>query len=518
MKQLQQIAERCQQGDRKAFAELYAAMREPMCAACRQYVADDTIVEDLLHDAFLLIIPKIGELKDTACVKSWMTMVMRRVALQYLRRRHEHQLLRLNEHPDTTLPHVSNGAEAAIAVEEILAAVEALPNGYRRVFRMSVFDDMSHQEIAALLHIEPHSSSSQLFHAKQLLRRWLAPMLLLLMLIVAGPVAFFVLERQKAPQPAVGQASKIEQPSTDAAPHTKPSDQSEVASIPLPAQPTQPVRPARPVIPIRHHTPTVLSAIDSVPPAPSVANTSVAAVDTLQPQHADEGEKVVPYTPQDVHHHQTQIAANRPSGKDDRWTLSLAYSGLDKGRNLSLPYADSRTNDAVYDSVAHHHMPLTIGLTLNRRIGTRWQVGVGLRYERLSTDMRSGNTYVALSQHQLVQYIGLPVSASWHQPLWRGLSTYLAASLSLSIPLRATLESTWEVEGRTIDSTTERLHPGIQWSAGLGLGLQYQLTPGLGIFAEPTLQYHFNSGGTVRTWNTEHPWTFALPIGLRITF
>ena len=81
--QLQQIAERCQQGDREAFSKLYTVMRQPLRTVCLRYVANEAVADDLLHDAFLLIITKIGELKDTTRVEAWMTMVMRRVALLY---------------------------------------------------------------------------------------------------------------------------------------------------------------------------------------------------------------------------------------------------------------------------------------------------------------------------------------------------------------------------------------------------------------------------------------------------
>lgn len=51
--QLKHIAQRCQQGDREAFALLYTATREQLRAVCLRYVTDETVADDLLHDAFL---------------------------------------------------------------------------------------------------------------------------------------------------------------------------------------------------------------------------------------------------------------------------------------------------------------------------------------------------------------------------------------------------------------------------------------------------------------------------------
>ena len=202
------------------------------------------------------------------------------------------------------------------------------------------------------------------------------------------------------------------------------------------------------------------------------------------------------------------------------WLLAVTYSGMGNGRDMRLPYADAETNPVVYDSVAHHHRPLTVALMLNRRLGDgHWMLGAGLSYQRMTSDMLSGNTYVTLSQHQVVQYVGLPVSLSWHYPLGRRFSTYLSLSTAVSLPLRSTLESVYIIDGQSYEPATERLHPAVQWSAGMGIGLQFNLTPHVGFFAEPGLHYHFNNGNDdVKTWNTEHPLDFNIPLGLRISF
>ena len=36
--------------------------------------------------------------------------------------------------------------------------------------------------------------------------------------------------------------------------------------------------------------------------------------------------------------------------------------------------------------------------------------------------------------------------------------------------------------------------------------------------AKPLLRYYFPNDDDIETWRTEHPFTFDLPLGLRITF
>ena len=490
---LQQIAERCQQGDREAFAQLYTAMREPLRTLCLSFVKNEAVADDLLHDAFLLIFSKIGELKDTSCTEAWMKTVTRRVALLYLRK--QHQQVPLSASSELTAFAVENNAEPSLVLQDVLAAVDDLPEGYRRVFRMSVFEGMSHQEIANLLHIEPHSSSSQLFHAKVLLRRWLRPLALLL-LAVALPLGMYIWKQDNEKE-----ISK-----------TVETDKQKLATT----EKTNQECLAKQENTLRPKVEELLAEADTATNvAPTVSQDTTKAVPI--PQHERPRRQVsTAESPREVP--PADMQRRTPTATADGWNLALAYSGIRNSKDMQLPYANAETNPAVYDSIAHHHMPLTIGLMLNRKLDSHWQLGIGLRYQRMTSDMLSGNTYVSLSQHQKVQYLAIPVSVSWYYPLGRRFSTYLSASAAVNLPLRSTLESVYLMNGKEIDPTTERLHPDVQWSMGLGLGLQYDLTPNIGFFVEPSLQYYFKRSSDVKTWNTEHPLSFSLPLGLRITF
>ena len=67
--------------------------------------------------------------------------------------------------PDIT----ENGSD--ISEEQLMAFVADLPDGCRTVFNLYVFEEKSHKEIAEILHIKEHSSTSQLHRAKYLLAK-----------------------------------------------------------------------------------------------------------------------------------------------------------------------------------------------------------------------------------------------------------------------------------------------------------------------------------------------------------
>ena len=53
--EITRLIERCRQGDADALGELYKAYAQRMRGVCRRYISDEQTVEDVLHDAFVII-------------------------------------------------------------------------------------------------------------------------------------------------------------------------------------------------------------------------------------------------------------------------------------------------------------------------------------------------------------------------------------------------------------------------------------------------------------------------------
>jgi RNA polymerase sigma-70 factor (ECF subfamily) len=99
-----------------------------------------------------------------------MMSITRNVASKYKEHLTARPFLPLKEAEQ--LPMTEEKAEVRGAqLEDVLRLVERLPEGYGQVLRLSMFDGLSHKEIADMLGIEPHSSSSQLSRAKKMLRK-----------------------------------------------------------------------------------------------------------------------------------------------------------------------------------------------------------------------------------------------------------------------------------------------------------------------------------------------------------
>ena len=88
----------------------------------------------------------------------------------------------------------------------------------------------------------------------------------------------------------------------------------------------------------------------------------------------------------------------------------------------------------------------------------------------------------------------------------------------MEIPVSGTCHTNYILNGAIELAEKSTLHAPLQWSVGTGLGLQYNFTPTVGFFAEPSLQYYIPAGSSIETYHTEHPFSFSLPLGIRITW
>lgn len=166
-----QLVKQCQSGDREAFGNLYQTYLAPMRAVVAYYIHNTDIERDVLHDGFLIAFTSIGSLKNGAKIEAWLTSIMKNLSLQYLKEESRHISVTMSDTVVAGNVEVYSEEARELTWEELDGIIDKLPEGYGKVFRLAVLDGLSHKEIAAMLGIAPHSSSSQLTHAKAMLRR-----------------------------------------------------------------------------------------------------------------------------------------------------------------------------------------------------------------------------------------------------------------------------------------------------------------------------------------------------------
>ena len=110
----------------------------------------------------------IGQYQHQGTFSAWLRQILVNVALQKREKaayQREHAGLSEVQHP-TAEPAVFSRLEAETAIR----LIQQLPEGFRLVFNLYVFEGYTHQEIGEILRVSAATSRSQLTRARQKLK------------------------------------------------------------------------------------------------------------------------------------------------------------------------------------------------------------------------------------------------------------------------------------------------------------------------------------------------------------
>ena len=167
------IVEECKKGNKAAMGELYRSYAPVLFVVALRYLGERELAEDLLHDSFVKIFSSFGKFTwmGKGSLKAWMCRVTANNAIQYLREKRlsYSELDEAKNYIDEEPP--DKDGLASVPNNILLEFIGRLPVGYRTVFNLYVFENLSHKEIAKKLGINERSSSSQLARAKSSLAK-----------------------------------------------------------------------------------------------------------------------------------------------------------------------------------------------------------------------------------------------------------------------------------------------------------------------------------------------------------
>ena len=171
----QDLVRKVREHDKTAIKTLYGQYVGYLTAVCARYIPDDDDVEDVLQEAFVKIFGSMDKFtwRGEGSLKAWMTRIVVNDSLKALRRSRTPLRAAVPLSPSLAEESAEEPEFDAVPLPVIQDMIRRLPDGYRTVFNLFVFEDKSHKEIASLLGIKENSSASQLFHAKALLGKWI---------------------------------------------------------------------------------------------------------------------------------------------------------------------------------------------------------------------------------------------------------------------------------------------------------------------------------------------------------
>lgn len=165
---------KAREGNRDAMKQIYDCYSKFLTAVTSRYVPDPRDLHDVLQDGFVKIFTNLDrfEYRGEGSLRAWMRQVMVNEALRRLRDRKKTSTVEYKwDMPDTAEEDDDPPLTADIPTKVVQDMIKALPDGYRSVFNLYVFEQKSHKEIASMLGIGESTSASQLHRAKAILSK-----------------------------------------------------------------------------------------------------------------------------------------------------------------------------------------------------------------------------------------------------------------------------------------------------------------------------------------------------------
>ncbi len=251
-----------------------------------------------------------------------------------------------------------------------------------------------------------------------------------------------------------------------------------------------------------------------------------AVNDTHEPdQQSPKATPHVTVTPTENEYHQSKVLENRKQERRHLLAMNVYVSGgmNDKeGRNgvqmsqqmlqrfdMARAFnSDSPVFLAGYEERQSHDRPLSFGLTFGYPLTNRLSVATGVVYTKLNSDFLTIMQQNQVSRHQTLHYLGIPLNLQFYLWRWQGLNVYLSGGGQVD----------WNVEAKSntdgIDQVMSK--DDMQWSVDGSLGVQYNILPSVGVYAEPGVRHYFDNGSKVSNFFKDKPTDFHLELGLRI--
>lgn len=174
-----EIAKGCLKLKRSAQKELYDRYIKKMNAVCRRYISDKDEIKDILQEGFIKVFENIDKYRGEGPLEAWVRRIIVNTVLSHLRKSKSELFVKQDkadqdEHFSLTEEEENDSIfNADFSQEDLMTAIESLPENYKIIFNLYCIENYSHREIALLLSLKEESSRTRLNRARKMLQEYL---------------------------------------------------------------------------------------------------------------------------------------------------------------------------------------------------------------------------------------------------------------------------------------------------------------------------------------------------------
>ena len=173
---LKKLIKGCIREDRASQKLLFEHYYGRMLGVCMRYTRDKDSAKDVVQLGFIKVFDKLNEFDFEGSFEGWVRRIMVNTSIDSIRKKDKSPTPTDNEFVlETNYLHETDNKTDDTAIKEkadlAMKAIQLLSPAYKTVFNLYVIENYSHKEIAQILNITEGSSKSNLFKAKQKLRK-----------------------------------------------------------------------------------------------------------------------------------------------------------------------------------------------------------------------------------------------------------------------------------------------------------------------------------------------------------
>ena len=159
------------QGSPAHQSALYRQYSTPMFRVVLRFSRDRAEAEDMMQDGFVRVFRDMSQFRSEGALGGWIRRIMVNTALSHLRKQRDFIRDIPDFSPFENILRTDEDFASNLDAETLLKYLQRLPPGYRAVFNLYAIDGYSHEEIADQLGISIGTSKSQLFKAREYLKK-----------------------------------------------------------------------------------------------------------------------------------------------------------------------------------------------------------------------------------------------------------------------------------------------------------------------------------------------------------
>jgi RNA polymerase sigma-70 factor (ECF subfamily) len=167
--QIRDLLVGCREMQRNSQKLLYQEFYSYGMSICLRYADNRDEAAEVLNDGFMKIFQNIKKFDLSRPFKPWLRRIMVNTAINHYH--HKQRELKTEEMEKARNRFGREDILSAISYSEIILMLRKLPPAYRTVFNLYVIEGFKHEEIATMLGVSIGTSKSNLFKAKEHLKR-----------------------------------------------------------------------------------------------------------------------------------------------------------------------------------------------------------------------------------------------------------------------------------------------------------------------------------------------------------